>query len=62
MMSRESNSLNGKDEYIVIVLKLRTYPEKLEWKNILIIPILNSSPKPTIYLKNVENKVEKKHI
>ena len=30
MMSRESNSLNGKDEYIVIVLKLRTYPEKLE--------------------------------
>ena len=59
MMSRESNSLNGKDENILIVLKLRTYPEKLEWKNIL-IPILNSSPKPTVYLKSVENKAEKK--
>lgn len=62
MMCRESNSINGKGKYIVIVLKLRTYYEKLEWKHILIIWIMNSSPKPTIYLKRVENKVEKNDI
>ena len=61
-MYRESNSIHGKGEYIVIILKLRTYHEKLESKNILVIQILNSSPKPTIYLKRVENKVEKKDI